>query len=75
MLTTQGWQKSLVKEDCESDNEDTEKVDSLETMERIAAQFKISLKLAGVDIKNLRDKFYDMMLYAIQLISLATLDY
>ena len=27
VLATQGWQKSLDEEDCESDNEDTEKMD------------------------------------------------
>ena len=68
VLTTQGWQKSLDEEDCESDNEDTEKVDPLEPMERLRVQFKIPLESAGVDINKLRDGFYDMVLYATQFI-------
>lgn len=75
VLATQGWQKSLDEEDCESDNEDTEKVDPLEPMERLAVRFRIPLESAGVDITKLKDEFYDMMLYATQFISLATLDY
>ena len=75
VLATQGWQKSLDEEDCENDNEDAEKVDPLEPMERLGVQFKIPLESAGVDISKLRDEFYDMMLYATQFISLSTLDY
>ena len=75
VLATQGWQKSLDEEDCESDNEDTEKVDPLESIERLGVRFKIPLESAGVDINKLRDEFYEMMLYATQFISLATLDY
>ena len=75
VLATQGWQKSLDKEDCESDNEDAEKADPLEPMERLGVRFKIPLESAGVDISKLRDEFYDMMLYATQFISLSTLDY
>ena len=62
----------LGEEDCERDNEDTEKVDLLEPMERLGVQFKIPLESAGVAINKLRDEFYDMMLYATQF---ATLDY
>ena len=64
--------KSLDEEDCENDNEDTEKVDHLELRERLRVWFKIPV---GVDINKLRDEFYDMMLYATQFISLVTLDY
>ena len=67
MLATQGWQKSLDEEDRKSDNEDTEKVDPLEPMD------KMLFESAGVDINKLRDEFYDMILYATQFISLATL--
>ena len=56
-------------------NEVIQKVDPLEQMERLGVQFKILLESAGVDINKLRDEFYDMMLYAAQFISLATLDY
>ena len=75
VLATQSWQKSLDEEDCESDNEDTEKVDPLEPMERLGVQFKTLLQSAGVDINKLRDEFFDTMLYAAQFISLAILDY
>ena len=75
VLANQGWQKSLNEEDCESDNEDTEKMDPLEPIQRLGVRFKIPLESAGVDINKLRDEFYDMMLYATQFISLATLDY
>ena len=75
VLATQGWQKSLDEEDCESDNEDTEKMDPLEPIQRLGVRFKVPLESAGVDINKLRDKFYDMMLYTTQFISLATLDY
>ena len=75
VLATQGWQKSLDEEDCESDIDDAEKMDPLEPIERLGVQFKIPLESAGVDISKLRDEFHDMMLYATQFISLATLDY
>ena len=41
----------------------------------VGVWFKNPLKSAGVDINKLRDEFYDMMLYAAQFISFATLDY
>ena len=75
VLATQDWQKTLDEENCESDNEDTEKVDPLESTERLGVWFKILLGSAGVDINKARDEFYDMILYATQFISLATLDY
>ena len=55
VLANQGWQKSLDEEDCESDNEDTEKADPLGPMQRLGVQFKILLESAGVDINKLRD--------------------
>ena len=50
-------------------------MDPLKPIERLGVRFKIPLESAGVDINKLRDEFYDMMLYATQFISLATLDY
>lgn len=75
VLETQSWQKPLDEEDCESDNEDIEKVDPSEPMERLGERFQIPLESAIVDINKLRDDFYNMMLYATQFNSLATLDY
>ena len=59
----------------ESNFDDAEKMDPLKPIERLGVQFTILLKSAGVDINKLRDEFNDMMLYATQFISLATLDY
>ena len=50
-------------------------MDPLEPIQRLGVRFKVPLESAGVDINKLRDEFYDMMLYATQFISLATLDY
>ena len=44
-------------------------------VERLGQRFKLPLESAGVDVSKLRDEFYDMLLYATQFISLATLDY
>ena len=74
VLATHGWQRSLDEEDGESD-ENTERMDPLAPIERLGQRFKVPLESAGVDISKLRDEFYDMLLYATQFISLATLDY
>ena len=47
----------------------------MEPIQRLGVRFEVPLESAGVDINKLRDEFYDMMLYATQFISLATLDY
>jgi len=75
ILATHGWQKSLDEEDAESDDDDTEREDPLAPVERLGERFKLPLESAGVDVSKLRCEFYDMLLYATQFISLATLDY
>ena len=61
VLATQGWQKCLDEEDCESETDlETEKVDPLEPIARLGVRFKIPLQAAGVDVDKLREEFYDM---------------
>ena len=47
VLATQGWQKCLDEEECESETDvEIEKVDPLEPIERLGARFKIPLQAA-----------------------------
>ena len=76
VLATQGWQKCLDEEECESETDlEIEKVDPLEPISRLGARFKIPLQAAGVDVDKLHDEFYDMLLYATQFLTLSTQDY
>ena len=76
VLATQGWQRSLDEDNCESEVEDEAgKADPLEPILRLGERFKFPLSSAGVDVSKLREEFYDMQLYATQFISLSTLDY
>ena len=76
VLATQGWQKCLDEEDCESETDlETEKVDPLEPIGRLGVRFKIPLQAAGVDFDKLREEFYDILLYATQFVTLSTQDY
>ena len=76
VLATQGWQKCLDEEDCESETDlETEKVDPLEPIARLGVRFKIPLQAAGVDVDKLCEEFYDMLLYATQFLTLSTQEY
>jgi len=75
VISVLATQKSLDEEDAESDDDDTEREDPLAPVERLGERFKLPLESAGVDVSKLRCEFYDMLLYATQFISLATLDY
>ena len=63
MLATQGWEKIIAEEE------------SLEAINRLVDQFTIPLLGASADLETISDEFKEMVHYAIQYISLATLDY
>ena len=62
-LATQGWEK-VVEEEV-----------SMEFIDRLVDQFSVPLEDAQADISKIRDEFYSVLQYAIQFISLSTLDY
>ena len=86
MMATQGWEKILQDEqndvvDVEDadgdadDNNDGSQSNSLDAVDRLAKHFKVPLEIAGADISEIREEFKSMIEYAIQFISLPTMDY
>ena len=69
-LSTHGWEKVLVDEDITDDS-----TAIMEPISRLVERFKIPLEGAGTDTDLICDEFRDMLQYAIQYISVATLDY
>ena len=63
MLATQGWEKIIAEEE------------SLEAINRLVDRFTIPLLGASADLEAISGEFKEMVHYAIQYISLATLDY
>ena len=71
VLATQGWEKVLdVGDDSGDENSDP----PMEAIVRLGVRFKHPLESNGV-IEQLKDEFHDMITYANQFISLATMDY
>ena len=83
VLATQGWEKILQDEqndvvdieDAGDDGNDDSRSDSLDAVDRLANHFKVPLETAGADINEIREEFKSMIEYAIQFISLSTMDY
>jgi hypothetical protein len=73
-LGTQGWEKVL-EDEKHSGDESSECDPPMEAIVRLGVRFKHPLESNGVDIEQLKDEFHDMITYASQFISLATLDY
>ena len=72
VLATQGWEKVLdVGDDSGEENSDP----PMEAIVRLGVRFKHPLESNGVVIEQLKDEFHDMITYANQFISLATMDY
>lgn len=74
VLATHGWQKIFDEEET-SQSEGTGDTDVLEPLERLGKRFEAPLVAAGADLSQLRQQFLEMLQYAINFISLATLDY
>ena len=73
-MATHGWQEIFDEEET-SQTEGTGDTDVLEPLERLDKRFETPLVAAGVDLSQLRKEFLEMLQYAINFISLATLDY
>ena len=69
VLATQGWEKILVEINHEA------KQDILAPLERLGIRFNEPLEAAGVQLKALKGEFKEVLEYANQYISLATLEY
>ena len=63
MLGTQGWEKAV------------EENDSMEAISRLVERFAVPLQAASADIEEIAGEFEALVHYAIQFISLSTLDY
>ena len=63
VLATQGWEK-LLEEDS-----------SLSVLSRLVERFKVPLQSASTDITLIHEEFKSVVQYAVQFISLSTLDY
>ena len=74
VLATHGWQK-IIDEEEKSETEGTDGKDVLEPLERLAKWFRTPLEAAGANLSQLQKEFMEMLQYANQFISLATLDY
>ena len=74
VLATHGWQK-IIDEEEKSETEGTDGKDVLKPLERLAKWFRTPLEAAGADLSQLQKEFMEMLQYANQFISLATLDY
>ena len=74
VLATQGWEKVL---DVRDDSVSGEEISNLpmEAIIRLGLRFKHPLESNGVVVEQLKDEFHDMITYAYQFISLATMDY
>lgn len=67
VLACQGWEKIL--------NDDNESTEAKQAIIRLGSRFKTPLTSAGVEIELLHEEFQEMISYADQFISIATLDY
>ncbi len=72
VLATQGWEKILSTEERPAGESSTS---PMEAVTRLGLRFKDPLESNGVDLANLILEFSDMVAYANQFISLATMDY
>ena len=73
-LETQGWQK-IVDEENASDNKDPESPSPMEPIIWLGERFRTPLESAGVDVERLPEVVHEMVLHAIQFISLSTMGY
>ena len=65
VLGTQGWKKTL----------EDEVLLSLDCIDRLVERFTIPLEGVPVDVSNIKQEFKYLLEYAIQFISLVTMDY
>ena len=74
VLATQGWEKVL---DVGDDSVSGEVISDppMEAIIRLGLRFQHPLESNGVVVEELKDEFHDMITYANQFISLATMDY
>ncbi|CAB3993296.1 zinc finger 862-like [Paramuricea clavata] len=78
VLATVGWEKVMDKLDAHGDQEeidDTDREDPLNAIDRLVEAYKVPLEGAGAEVDQVRVEFEAMMAYAVQFISLSTLDY
>ena len=68
VLACQGWEKIL-----NDDYESTEATQATQAVIRLGSRFQVSLTSAGVEIEPLHEEFLEMISYADQFISIATL--
>ena len=72
ILATQGWQKIV---DEVQDETDSSTEPSWSSITRTSTRFKISLENAGINVDAILSEFKEMVEYAIQFLSLSTMDY
>ena len=65
VLATQGWEKQLEEETPQS----------LDSLDRLVERFAIPLQGALADSSKIREEFESILQYAVQFISLPTMDY
>lgn len=87
VLATAGWEKVMEKLDhhqeetekeqqCQSiPQTDTDSENPLNAIDRLVEAYKVPLEGAGAEVDEIRVEFEAMMAYAVQFISLSTLDY
>ena len=66
VLASQGWEKLL--------NEDDESTAATQAIVRLGTRFKSPLTSAKVEIDRLNKEFHEMISYAVQFVSISTLD-
>ena len=63
VLATQGWEK-LVRECTQLDG-----------LQRLVSHFTVPLEVASIDCSRIPEEFRHVMLYAIEFVSISTLEY